>query len=306
MAALVLGLSMMFLPLLPRTAEVQADAGFFSGDSDYGSDDSYSGGSYDSDDSYDSGDYSSSRGSGDYSRSRGSGSSKFSFPMAVVIVVGIVLAGIIQRRRDKKRAAAFRDRPAAGTTNLSDLLHRDPAFNLEQLRSKVANYYTDLQNAWQKQDLEPMRVRMTDQMYAQFKHQLDGQIAQGQVSRIERIAVLSVQLIRYRKESSQDCLTFRVKTRINVSVLDRKTGAVVSGNPKIERFMTYEWDMVRPLDAKTAVQTKASAARTCPHCGAAIDEAYSTKCAYCGSIIHGKTYDWVISAIRGIAQQSKR
>ena len=43
---------------------------------------------------------------------------------------------------------------------------------------------------------------------------------------------------------------------------------------------------------------------TCPGCGAPLDVNASARCPYCGTVIQQQAQDWVISAIRGIKQQT--
>lgn len=286
----------------PPPGRVRADAGFFSGDSDYG-------GSSDSYDSYDS------YNSYDRYRSGSSGSRPSSVGgfRSTIILAGLIMLFLFLREKKRSSKAAGRSytgtRPQARpvrSVNLSHLQNKDPHFNLDELKTKVSNLYVFMQQRWQEQKFEPMRPHMTDQLYARFQHQLDQQMASHQQSRIERIAVLAVDLIGTSWNAEQDRLIFQLNTRINVSVIDQRTGAVVSGDPRLERFMTYEWELVRSAGVTTPPPGVKPEAKSCPKCGAPMNLSYSTQCEYCGSVVSGSQYDWVIAEIRGTAQRTGR
>ena len=67
--------------------------------------------------------------------------------------------------------------------------------------------------------------------------------------------------------------------------------------------MTYEWTLVRTKGTKT-VKAESNETAHCPNCGAPLDLNHTAKCEYCGAIITAAEYDWVISAIKGIAQRT--
>ena len=67
--------------------------------------------------------------------------------------------------------------------------------------------------------------------------------------------------------------------------------------------MTYEWTMIRKK-GMTSQKAGEKTTMNCPNCGAALDVNHSAECEYCGSIITNGDYDWVLSSIKGIAQQS--
>ena len=43
----------------------------------------------------------------------------------------------------------------------------------------------------------------------------------------------------------------------------------------------------------------------CPNCGAPVAINKSAQCEYCGQVLEISTYDWVLSAVRGISQQTR-
>jgi predicted lipid-binding transport protein (Tim44 family)/ribosomal protein L37E len=184
----------------------------------------------------------------------------------------------------------------------------DPFFTEAEIREKVANLYVDMQRCWERQDWEPMRAHLTDDLFSQMGRQLNELVTRGQINKMERIAVMDVSLMSFHQDEQFDNLTLRLQTRLVDYTIDRRTGKVVSGDPKREKFMTYDWTMIRTLGTKTTAlgldRKDKATSFNCPHCGAPIDLTQSARCAYCGSIVKAAEFDWVLSKIRGVSQRT--
>ena len=186
---------------------------------------------------------------------------------------------------------------------IAQLKELDPNFSEEAMKEKIGNLYIRMQDCWQNKKWDEMRTSMTDALFNQMGNQLDALIRNGQTNYIERIAVLGVDLTGFGQDEKNDIITAIVNTRIVDYTVSDETGAVVSGNKTAERFMTYEWTLVRTKGTKT-VKAESNETAHCPNCGAPLDLNHTAKCEYCGAIITAAEYDWVISAIKGIAQRT--
>lgn len=293
----LLGIALALLLLCALPALSLADAGSFSGDSDYGGSSGWDSGSdWDSDWSSSSGGYSSG------------GSDLGLFPIIVIIIIVVVFYGKFRKGMNTaaKSAGAATAAGAAARGSLmpvSKLLETDPEFSENEIKEKIANLYTKLQIAWQDKKWEPMRAHMTDQLYNQFNRQLGELIRNRRTNYVERIAVLGVDLLGVAQDEVNDTIVARVRTRIVDYTVDDATGAVVSGNKSKELFMEYEWTLIRSRGAKTEHSDHAETVH-CANCGAPIEISYSAKCEYCGAVTVNSQYDWVISSIKGISQRS--
>lgn len=270
------------------------DAGFFGGDSDF---------DFDPPSWNDSG-------SGDYGYT-GGGSSVGGIPIPFPVVIIIIILFFVLSRKKKGSSSAptsVAAIPPAQSAAVADQIRQvDPFFTEAEMREKVSNLYSEMQRAWETQDWEPMRARLTDDLYNQMWRQMQELVTRGQINRIERIAIMSVALKQFYQDEQNDNLLIRLTTRITDYTIDRNTGNVVSGDPKREKFMTYEWTMIRSVGVKTpapGVEGKQEVSRNCPHCGAPIDLTQSARCSYCHSIVTAPEFDWVLSNIKGIAQQT--
>ena len=281
----------------------KADFGDFSGDSDYGSD---GGGSYNSGSSYSGGSSYNDR------KNYNSGSSydDDDYPtwvylaiFAVIVIVLIIDAN--KKSRFTRRVTVDNATPLTNLKPMSDYLRLDPNFDEVQFREKLANWYVQLQNAWQKKDISSLRPYLTDAFYAQMETQLQSHIEAHRTNIIDRIAVLSVQLKGYKQENGEDKIIAYLNTRIIDYTIDDNTGHVLYGNKNVEKFMTYEWLLTRTSGQLTGEQ-EAMQSVVCPHCGATLNINKTAKCDYCGSIITVEEHGFVISSIKGLSQRTGR
>ena len=284
----------------------KADFGDFSGDSDYGSD---GGGSYNSGSSYSGGSSYNNR------KNYNSGSSyddddDDDYPtwvylaiFAVIVIVLIIDAN--KKSRFTRRVTVDNATPLTNLKPMSDYLRLDPNFDEVQFREKLANWYVQLQNAWQKKDISSLRPYLTDTFYAQMERQLQSHIDAHRTNIIDRISVLSVQLKGYKQENGEDKIIAYLNTRIIDYTIDDNTGHVLYGNKNVEKFMTYEWLLTRTSGQLTGEQ-EAMQSVVCPHCGATLNINKTAKCDYCGSIITVEEHGFVISSIKGLSQRTGR
>ena len=302
-----------------------ADVGCFSGDYDYGGD--WGGSDWDSDwdsgyDDWDSGyddDWSSDAGDMIYVFSAlddlGGG-----FPLGgccfVMIFVFVII--ILVSRKNKGGGGSSGGRPAGGsgpmpqgarptnkaTVDPTELKAKDPNFSEQEILEKVANQYVQMQNCWQDKNWEPMRALMTDALWTQLNRQLETIKRNGQTNYVERIAVLGTRIVGYHADKVNDNLVIELRTRITDYTVNDETGAVISGSKTAEKFMTYEWTLIRSVDKATGDKEDMSDPH-CPNCGAPIAINHSAKCEYCGQVLTVDDYDWTISAIRGISQVTR-
>ncbi len=299
-----------------------ADFGDFGGDYDYGGDYGYDAGGndfdfggndYDYDDDYD---YDNNNGGGvviidsdsdDYNSS--DGGSGFGGILIVIIFIVLLFGIPILKSLKKNKNNSAPIVPGALPTDASTLRpvseynSVDPNFSQPDFCEELSNMYVRFQNAWQNKKLDDVRPCLSDAFYAQVDRQLDAYRKNRQTNRIERISVLGVDPVGWKQENGNDVMVCRLRTRIVDYVVDDSTGNIVRGSNTAEKFMTYEWTLIRTSGRVTG-QDAGTNASSCPNCGAPLDLNKSAKCEYCGSIIETDNFDWVLSGIKGLSQRT--
>ena len=274
--------------------------------------DSYDyGGSYDDsyDDSYDYGNYGGGYVSAPVVTASSALSGIFSVFKYLFIAAVIVIIIIIIKKSKSKGSSGRKIMPGAVATNpaslrrVSEYTALDPAFSDTAFTEKLSNMYVRFQNAWQEKDMEPLRPYLTDALYAQCNTQLDAYRRNRQTNRVERIAVLGADIVGWKQEGGNDVMVARLRTRIVDYVVDDATGNIVRGSNTAEKFMEYEWTLVRSSGQVTTADS-GTKAQNCPNCGAAIDINRTAVCEYCGSVLTTDTFDWAVSEIKALSQRT--
>lgn len=291
-----------------------ADAGNFSGGSDWGGGGSSWGGGSDWGSSSSSWDSGSSWSSGSTYDS-GSSSSDLGtvgalgclggnlFTVVIIVIIVIIVLRYMKSGQNSGGQNVYTAAQEEPGLPLDTLKQKDPDFNEQILLEKVGNQYIQMQNAWQDKKWEPMRAIMTDAMYNQMARQLQALIDAKQTNHVERIAVLETRIVRYAVEGDNDVLVIRISTRITDYTTDDRTGALISGSQSRELFMVYDWKLTRQKDKKTLMQPSVTQI-SCPNCGAPLNINHTGKCPYCGTVVTLSDHDWALSAIKGISQRT--
>lgn len=290
---------MIILMIAVLAVPALADAGNFSGHSNFGGS---SGGSTSFGGSHSSG------GSGALGLLFLASSGGRSGGVIFIIIVIFILMGIMKNRRNAVSSASTINTTQSGLMPMESIHAIDPEFSENAMKEKIANLYVQMQGAWQNKKFESMRPYMTDALYNQFVMQLNELIRSDYTNYVERIAVLDVTLTGWRSDEINDAVVALVNTRINDYTVDDKTGNVVSGSKNQEKFMCYEWTLIRSKGVKTAAPSGEGKEGVntihCPSCGAPIEMNQSAKCPYCDCVIDANDFDWAISAIKGISQRT--
>ena len=288
---LMLCLSVLLLLALPCSA----DFGDFSGSSDY---------DYGSSDS--SYDYDSDSDSSSSSSEESGGSGRGIFGLSVICVGIWILIEYAKKKRKANRRGTVQSTQSTATCNLTPMSSYrglDPGYREDDLTAKISNLYVQMQNAWTQKDIMVIRPHCTDRFYTQMDRQLEQKRQRHETNYVERIAVLGVTLDGFVQTGGNDVIYATVRTRIIDYTLNDDTGKLVCGSRTQEKFMTYEWELVR----QSGVTTQAEAGQktvNCPNCGAPVELNASAKCLYCGSIITAESQTFVLNGIRGISQKT--
>ena len=223
----------------------------------------------------------------------------------IIIVIVVIIIGSSRSSGSSSRGSQtpYRAPQQTNLRNINDYQQIDPSFAPSEFKEKLSNLYVRFQNQWQAKDLSPLRPYLTDAYFSQMDRQLNNYRLNRQTNCIERIAVLSVELLGWKQESGMDVMVARINTRIVDYVKDDRTGNIIRGSNTREKFMTYEWSLVRSTGVQTSRST-GTTSQTCPYCGANVDINQSAVCEYCGSVLHTDTFDWAVSNIRAISQRT--
>ncbi len=298
---------MLLVLVMAFSAQTTAKAGF--GDfNDYDSSSDWdSGGSWDSD--YD-------WGSSDYSYSSDGDSGEWSlegFVCVLVIVVFIIIFNMITERfksKNKKSSSAAQRQvqsrsqapaPADKTDEISNQIKEtDPLFTAQDFLSFAGDVYMDIQSAWEKRDLTPVRAVLHQNLYQQTEKQIQKKIEDGIVNHLERISVNKSYLMSYHKDEKYEYLDVYLAASMIDYQVKEATGEILFGDKTTRWNMQYKMTFMRSVGSLTRDAKDKEKGLVCPNCGAPLTGTSFGKCEYCGSIVTTGAYDWVLSAFTAI------
>lgn len=220
--------------------------------------------------------------------------------IAVAVIIGFIVLKIMKGKKSSGSKPVFvKDTfDKSKLRNIDEYKTQHTDFNEEEFDDDMANWYMKMQNAWTKKDFSEMEPYFSDSYFAQLKRQLQQIINEGKTNYVTNIGVLSTNIEGWWEEDDQEFVSVIIKARITDWTEIDKTGEVVSGDKKNEKFMTYRWVLSKSKGDDVSREN----ALNCPNCGATVDANESAKCPYCGSILHSEKHSWVIDSIQGIEQ----
>ncbi len=292
----------------------KADFGNYAGDTDYGGGTTYDYGGNDTYDTYDYG------GGNDITYSSDSSDMDPETAIAIVVIVAVcfLLSKVWGLRKNKRnpfkrnnyqappRQTQTQNKPKSNNNKpMSEYTKLDPNFDATALSEKMGNLYVQMQQCWTAKNIEPLRPYFTDALFNQMNMAVQQNIRNGHTNYVDRIAVLGVTPTGWYQANGFDHIKVTIETRIVDYTLDDRTGKLISGNQKAEKFMTYEWDISRKSGVTTSKKSGTHIV-VCPNCGANVDINASAICEYCKTPITAEQHDWVITNIKGISQRTAK
>ncbi len=227
-----------------------------------------------------------------------------------LIIVAAVVFYIWQRSRDgdastrKALDRADAERRTIISASAVDgwvnaLKARDPQFNLMALFDRTKQQFLELQEAWFKRNLSPVRRHLSDATFQRLVTQLKLMDEQGVRDAIANPRVLDLQIIGLEQSDSFDSIHIKVTAELN----DAEIAATASDEAarqkalqtKPEQF-TEVWTFVRKPGVQTKTEGDLSQGK-CPNCGAPFSGGAANVCEFCNAIVNSGNYDWVLSEI---------
>lgn len=283
-------------------------------DYDYGDSDWDSGDSWDDDDDWG---YSYGYSGGGGSGSGGAGPMDY---LITVIVIVAILAISFKVSKTKSMPRPGTGEKVFGNSGQSKqiqplpnrtdeitsiLKEKDPNFTPNDFITYVKRVYVDIQDAWSKRDLEPVRSVLHPNLYQQTQVQINKKIEDGIINYLERIAVNTAYLSGYRRDDDYEYMIVYLSAQMIDYQVKEKTGQILYGDKTTRWSLSYKMTFMRAADMVTPeAEEEENANMKCPNCGAPVEGTAFGKCEYCGSVVSSGKYGWVLSDFGVIRQDT--
>lgn len=235
-------------------------------------------------------------------------------PVSVIIGIGIVVVIIIISTiggNKKKSGGGGTTRPSSmnganvvlpnRTEQIEGIIkQKDPNFSASDLITFTKQVYIDIENAWCKRDMTPVRPVMHENLYNTTCKQVQAKIEQGVIYHYESIAIDTAYLTSYERDSQFEYVTAYLTSRMIDYQVDEKTGKIIRGDKTTRWVQKYKMKFVRSLGVETKTETGKMTGHNCPNCGAPLEISSSGVCEYCGSVVTTGQYSWVLTDFSGI------
>ncbi|MDP1824950.1 MAG: TIM44-like domain-containing protein [Archangium sp.] len=228
-------------------------------------------------------------------------------PLTIAIVIGVYFYRRSQdgdsstRKAIDKAEAERRTTVSASAVDgwVSALKAKDPQFDLMKFFDRTKREFLELQDAWFKRNLEPVRKYLSDATFQRLVTQLKLMELLGVRDAIADPQVLDLQIIGLEQNDSFDSVHIRVMAQLSdaeapANATDEQALAAAR-KVKPEQF-TEVWTFVRKPGAVTKVEGDVSQGK-CPNCGAPFEGGAANTCEFCGAIVNSGNYDWVLAEI---------
>lgn len=228
-------------------------------------------------------------------------------PLTIVVIIGFYFYKRSQdgdsstRKAIDKAEAERRTNVSASAVDgwVSALKAKDPQFDLMKFFDRTKREFLELQDAWFKRNLEPVRKYLSDATFQRLVTQLKLMELLGVRDAIADPQVLDLQIIGLEQNDSFDSVHIRVMAQLcdaeaPANATDEQALAAAR-KVKPEQF-TEVWTFVRKPGAVTKVEGDVSQGK-CPNCGAPFQGGAANTCEFCGAIVNSGNYDWVLAEI---------
>ena len=181
---------------------------------------------------------------------------------------------------------------ATAHEHLMALRTDDPNVTWHAFASRVEMIYARLNDAWNAQDLTPVRGLVTSSLLQYLQFWIDEYKRQGLTNKLDDAAIKYLALAKVTRDRWYDAITVRVFADGHDYTL-KDSGALVGGSRDKRRDYTEYWTFLRSSARRGPVTTEPR----CPNCGAPLAISDAGACTHCNAEIENASFDWTLSKI---------
>ena len=178
---------------------------------------------------------------------------------------------------------------------MEEFKKKDQYFSEKVFLDKAQTAFMEIQRAWSKNDLEPVRKYMSEAQYNRMNLQLSEYKDKGWQNKIEDVVIGEININDLGIEGEYDFMETLIKASMSDKTYNRE-GKITEGSKEIMPMAEY-WTFVRKQGARTNTDGGRTVSHNCPSCGAPVETGESGKCPYCDVTLTTGSFDWVLDTI---------
>jgi uncharacterized Zn finger protein (UPF0148 family) len=173
------------------------------------------------------------------------------------------------------------------------LTRDDPQLTDTALEERIAMIYAQLNLAWSRNDLAPVRGLVSDGLYDYLQYWIDAYRSQNLRNVLTDMRITHIALAAVTRDRYFDAVTVRIWGTGRDYVIREPSGELVRGSKHRDRAYSEYWTLIRTAGHKGAPVATPS----CSNCGAPLQITQSGECEHCGAHVTAGEFDWVVSKI---------
>jgi len=130
---------------------------------------------------------------------------------------------------------------------LAEIRLTDPGFNEKYFLEVASDVFFKIQAGWMRRDLSSYRNLLGTQLAAEYERHFARMQEQGQINKLESIAVRKVEIVAAGSEGGEDFVTVLFTANLLDYTVDEKTGALVEGSMTEPVKFAEQWTWARPI-----------------------------------------------------------
>ena len=279
---LIMGILLLVLPIATVYGDAGHNSSYSSGGSSHssgGSSHSSGGSSYHSRSSYSSSSSSSSS---------SGGSASATIVMFIVIVVIIIIVVSSSGRKSSgsgKITSHSTNYYSMKLLTQEEIEQLDPTIDGEALTQQIFNMFVDEQMAWMNFDYEGLRKLLSDELYNNYKMQLETMEIGMEKNIMDDIVFVDGGIISIKKTDLTEEVQVKMHVRMRDYIINTTDGKPKHGDPN--KVMDNNYIITLERSRRNEIQF-------CPNCGGELTSKASQKCKYCDAVLVKGSKEFVI------------
>ena len=156
-----------------------------------------------------------------------------------------VFAFLITRSNKRKRKNNFVLNDEDNLKPISEYCALNPDFDPQKIITWANSLYIKMQETWTAGNIEPVRENLTPEFFNIVNKRLSALNAKNQTDYTDDITVLDTNIRGWQQFKDNEYLFLRLHARIKSYIIENNTGRLISGSKTREKFMLYEWVLMR-------------------------------------------------------------
>jgi len=173
-------------------------------------------------------------------------------------------------------------------------IENDPLFDETAVSSRIQNLWMQLQAAHIEEDLAPLKLYFSADLYRREESQLRDAQRADRIRAAVRPAILNWNMSYEGENRGREILVCHLLTRSRPMETRKSSGTTVAGGQ--ETFYREDWMLSRPRGTQTPREGTAVTVH-CAGCGAAMSLYKSAVCPFCGKMVRVPDFTWTVEDI---------